>query len=217
MSEQTKKIPTQGSFKVTSVTTNEVVHEGFSKQIEICYRDYLSWALKGTAPKRIQAVVDASEKTALPMDLFTLTMVAMDDATFAAATHKATTTAAPKQPKYLTLLDQLQAEIKKDVSILPALRLAVAKLFAPEEIVEPTETTETDLTTETDDEYLSRLAAEADSPANEIDTDDETDTLTEMAVEPEPNTEVTDFGKEVAAALENDSKANRSKHGKNRK
>ena len=49
---------TMGIYQITSNLTPEFKFIGFSTQIEVCTKDYMSWCKKGKGPKRLQDEYD---------------------------------------------------------------------------------------------------------------------------------------------------------------
>jgi hypothetical protein len=89
MSEQVVKTRTMGKFIVKSKHDPSFVYEGYSKQCEIAFRDYMSWCLKGKGPKSIQAEYDKHPELAGKTDeIFILTIDPLTPEEFVKTTGK---------------------------------------------------------------------------------------------------------------------------------
>jgi len=82
---------TMGKFNVTSKFDTQFNYEGYSKQCEVAFRDYMSWCTKSKAPKAIQTEYDRvlkDNKDTKTSDIFTLAITAMTQEEFEKATNK---------------------------------------------------------------------------------------------------------------------------------
>lgn len=126
MSEN-KKSPTSGKFEISDSKTGKILVSGISKQCEICSRDYLTWLLKGKAPKILQAAYDSAPAPKDAKILFSVKITALAPVDFAAATAPA-----PKNitPKYLKLLELLAAEVAAHPELAVIIRTSLKNMTA---------------------------------------------------------------------------------------
>ena len=124
---KTQKISTQGKFEIFA--NSEKIHEGFSTQCEIMFRDYCGWCLKNKAPREMQKSYNTAARGTDPKTYFTLTVTKMTDAEFTQATAKTVKT---ETPKFQVLLAKLAIEAKADAKTADAIRKALKEMFKAE-------------------------------------------------------------------------------------
>lgn len=78
---------TVGKFTITSRANENFKYEGYSKQCEVMFSDYMSWCAKGKAPKLIQAEYDANNAHP-PKALFEIEITPMPVEDFEKTTNK---------------------------------------------------------------------------------------------------------------------------------
>jgi len=90
---------TVGKFVITSKFDENFKYEGYSKQCEVMFRDYMGWCIKGKAPKLLQAEYDKHPDLAgKPGEIFDLTVQPLSTEEFEKITNKRVAQA-PTAPK----------------------------------------------------------------------------------------------------------------------
>jgi len=82
---------TMGKFNVSSKFNTQFNYEGYSKQCEVAFRDYMIWCEKSKAPKALQAEYNRvlkEKKDAKTTDIFVLAITSLTTLEFEKATGK---------------------------------------------------------------------------------------------------------------------------------
>ena len=80
---------TIGKFTIKSKNDPNFSYDGYSKQCEVMFRDYMGWCRKNKAPKALQAEYDKAIVAGIkPEEIFTLEIQPMTEEEFEKAANK---------------------------------------------------------------------------------------------------------------------------------
>jgi hypothetical protein len=88
--ETSKKVKTMGKFVIKSNFDPTFSYEGYSRQAEIMFKDYMGWCAKNKAPKALQTHYDkiVKENKNITTPIFVLRITPLTEAEFALVAKK---------------------------------------------------------------------------------------------------------------------------------